>query len=194
MTTDHTTRRTRVATDADLPFLLDLQRRWSNNVGFLPTPAFQRAIDEHRILVVDQDAQPAAYLMTSCGREGIVHLNQVAIEAELLRTTIGTKIVRWLDRCARRGNCSMIRLRCRNDLPANAFWPTAGFTPTGVIRRPSARGRLILEWTKQLTDPAAMMAEHHTHGRRRRRPKIDPPSLVLEYAPDLEQAHPIAEP
>lgn len=158
----------RPATTADLPFLVYLQSKWTNNLGFLPRPALQRYIDKHSILIVAENTQHAGYLAWSMRPDGIVLIPQVAITPELLRTTLGTRLLNRIAKAAINGHCSVLRLRSRSDLPANSFWPTQGFTTTAIIARPTARGLPIIEWTKLLLSPLDLANSLNGNGRQRR--------------------------
>ena len=176
----------RPATSTDLSYLEHLQAKWSNNLGFLPRPALQRYIDQHSILIVNEHTQHAGYLAWCMRTDGVVTIPQVAIEPELLRTTLGTRLLNRIARAAMNGHCSVLRLRSRSDLPANSFWPTQGFTITAVIARPTTRGLPIIEWSRPLLSPTDIATALNPNVRTR---KIfrERPSPRLAHA-DLEAA------
>lgn len=146
-------RAVRTATTADLAFVIDMQRRWSNALGFLPKCCHERYIDAGHVLVVTHNGQDAGFLNFTVTPKGLVRLPQVAIHADLLRSSIGTLLLRQLTAAARRGHCEAIRLTSRSDLGCNLFWPTAGFRFTCLTRPASTRGFPLLEWTLPLYDP-----------------------------------------
>lgn len=155
----------RPANPTDLAYLIKLQKQWSNAVGFLPRAAFVRYIDEHRILCVFENGQHAGYLTWALRRDGMLHIPQVAIEAELLRTTLGTRLMHRIEKAAIAGSCSVLRLRSRSDLSANTFWPTVGFSLTATIARPTTRGLPLLEWTKNLLRSQDLATIFQNNGR-----------------------------
>lgn len=169
-------RTVRTGTIRDLAYLSDLQSRWSQNVGFLPRCVLERYLDREQVYLVAENTQQAGYLIWTFRPDGLVRILQVAIEPELLRTTLGTKVMRSLERRAITGNCSVIRLKSRSDLPANQFWPMFGFKPTAVIARPSNRGLPLIEWTLQLLDPATIAHAIATNGRPFRKGRTEPPA------------------
>lgn len=155
----------RIAQPSDLSYVLDLQKRWSNNVGFLRKAALAEYIDQAQLLIVLENDSPAGYLNWTCTSTGLVRVPQVAIDTQLLRTTLGTKIMHHLLRAAARGNCSLIRLRSRSDLPANNFWPGLGFTTTAVFLNRTSRMLPNIEWTRSLIDPAQLAQGLLTNGK-----------------------------
>lgn len=155
----------RVARPADLSFILHLQKVWSNNVGFLPKCSFERYIDNHQILLINENDDSAGYLSWTFRHDGIIRLPQLAIDPQLLRRSLGTRIMNRIAAAGRAGDCSIIRLRCRSNLTANTVWPTLGFVVTAAVARPTARGFPVLEWTKQLM-PATEIAQLLSSGRR----------------------------
>jgi len=161
----------RMAKPSDLVFVNDLQTRWSNNIGFLPKSALEQKIEARKCLLVFENGEPAGYLNWSDNRKGAVHITQVAIDPELLRTTLGTKIMRTIERSAVKGGCSIIRLCSRSNLTANFFWPELGFTTTAVFQRNSRRGLPLIEWTKPLISPDLAVHSVLRNGRGYRRAK-----------------------
>ena len=174
------TRSLKIGSIADLAYVLDLQKHWSQNVGFLPRAAFKRYLKKGQIILVNEGGLNAGYLIWTFRPDGLVRLPQVAISPELLRSTLGTRMMRSLIRSALKNNCSVIRLCSRSDLPANKFWPDFGFKPTAVTARPSTRGLPIIEHTLQLIDSAQIAHVLSTNGRPYRIGKRPPPAAPSE--------------
>lgn len=149
-------RTVRLAQPSDLRYILHLQNLWSNNVGFLPACTFERYIARRQILLVLQNDEPAGYLSFTTTHKGLLRVPQVAVDPQLLRTTIGTKIMRHLERAAIRNNLALIRLTSRSDLPANLFWPHLGFHPTAILTPQTKRQLPHIEWSKQLVEPTSI--------------------------------------
>ena len=147
------TRTVHIATEADLSFVLDLQRRWSNALGFLPRCCHERYIAAKHVLIVRENGLSAGFCNFTVTPRGLVRLPQVAVHHDLLRASIGSKLLAAITTAARRGHCEAIRLTSRSDLECNLFWPTAGFRFTCLTRPASTRGYPLLEWTLPLYDP-----------------------------------------
>ena len=112
--------------------------------------------------------------------KGLVRIPQVAIHADLLRSSIGTLLLRHITTAARRGHCEAIRLTSRSDLAANLFWPTAGFRFTCLTRAASTRGFPLLEWTLPLYDPTEVALAFVRSARRSKTGRLlAPPTPVF---------------
>jgi len=134
----------------DLAYVVDLQRQWSNALGWLPRCAHERYIAAQRVLIAIHNGQRAGYANMIISRKGLLRLPQIAISQELLRNGIGSSLMASLTELASRHGCAAIRLTSRADLPANEFWPTTGFDLTMTTYPDNARRQPLLEWTHQL--------------------------------------------
>ena len=173
------TRTIRLAAPADLNFLLDLQRTWSNNVGFLPRACFERYTAHDQILLVTENGTPASYLSWTASPNGLVRIPQVAVHPDLLRTTIGSKLIKHVVRAALRNRCSLVRLTSRSDLPANDFWPTLGFRCTAILTPQTTRNRPLLEWSLPLISSDALLTATSRHRRLARTESVLLPDSLL---------------
>jgi hypothetical protein len=131
----------------------------------LPACTHQRYIDAKHVLIVLENDEPAGYLNWTCTPKGLLRLPQVAIHPDLLRTTLGTKIMHSLRRTAERSNLAAIRLTSRTDLPANLFWPTLGFAPTAFLTPKTHRNKPHIEWTLQLQNSQHVVLAALGHAR-----------------------------
>jgi len=141
-----------VGLPSQLSYVMQLQRRWSQELGFIPRAGLRRALSEKRVLVVRENRWPAGYVLWTRGRRGILHIAQAAVEVELLRSKLGSELLGAMRLAARDGGYSIVRLLCREELEANGFWGDAGFVRTGVLSYATSRGRRLNEWTLQLED------------------------------------------
>ncbi len=169
-----------------------LQARWSNNVGFLSRTALSDYIERKQLLIVRENGQPAGYLNWSCTKTGLVRVIQLALEPEVLRTHIGTKIVKHLVRAGQQGCCSIIRLKGRSNLDAHFLWPTLGFALTATFLNPTARALPLLEWTYPLLAQSDIVQGLVTRGKSFR------PLLKTRTPPDIRSVllsdHPLTDP
>jgi len=149
-----TYRTIRTATPSDLKYLVHLQKRWSNDVGFLPRQALLDYLERRGALIITQNAEPCGYLLFRPSKRGIVRIPQVAIDPELLRSTAGTCLLSKLKHAATANGCFALRALSRTDTLAHLFFPAIGFTATAVLPAPSKRHMPVIEWTHSLLTPA----------------------------------------
>lgn len=171
-------RTVRIAAKTDLRFIIELQRRWANSVGFLPACAHERYVEAHHVLLVLENDEPAGFLNFTVTPKGLLRLPQVAIHPQLLRTTLGSKIMRSLIRTAERTGMGAIRLTSRSDLQANLFWPTLNFKPTAILTPKTSRNKPHIEWTLQLSNSTNALLYALRHGINRNEDVVLPASEV----------------
>lgn len=138
----------RVATQADLSFVVHCQRQWSNALGFLPTCTLKRYIDARQVAVAEENGFPVGFVDWCGHAKSLLRVLQVAVEPDILRGRVGTDLMTMLKDFARDKQLSIMRLTCRAELAANHFWPTVGFTPTAIYHRETTRKVPLIEWTK----------------------------------------------
>ena len=175
-------RTVKTASIRDLRFVVSLQRRWSNTVGFLPACTHQRYIEAGHVLIVLENDEPAGFLNFTITTKGLLRLPQVAIHPDLLRTTLGSKVMRTLIRHAERNQMGAIRLTSRSDLQANIFWPTLGFKPTAILTPRTRRNKPHIEWTLQLSNTMNAVLMSMAHGVNRNEELVRPPTDDEIYA------------
>lgn len=142
----------RIGLIRDLSYVVSLQKKWSNELGFLPRLGLRRFLKRRTALIVEERGLPAGYVLLYPNEIGVGSIVQCAVDPEVLRTTIGTELVRRVTSMALERECFLLRLGCREDLPANEFWRTMGFHLGGVKRCANARGRRVLLYGKELRD------------------------------------------
>lgn len=148
---DETTGRiVRLASPKDLSYLVDLQNKWRHTVGFLPTQVLQRYIDRGQVAIAEENGWPVGYVNWCGNAKGILRALQIAVEPELLRGKVGSSLMSIIRQFAAAHELSLIRLTSRVDLQANKFWPTLGFSPTGIFKRHTVRRLPLIEWTLPL--------------------------------------------
>jgi GNAT superfamily N-acetyltransferase len=152
-----------LATTAQLSFLLDLQKKFSNQLGFLPRQAIQEYVDTRRVLIARENGEPAGYLLAPRRLASLPHvvpLVQTAIAFDAQRRGLGLLLVDVVTAWAISDGRSMLQAWCRADLTANDFWRSAGFFPVAQRRTPNARRQPLILWRRPLTAilPTAMLA------------------------------------
>jgi N-acetylglutamate synthase-like GNAT family acetyltransferase len=148
-----------IATAADLSFVLDLQRRFANALGFLPRQAVEEYVRRGRIFIAQDNNQEAGFVLSAQRLRCAPHvqpITQTAIAFDAQRRHLGRSLIDHLAAEALNGGRSMLQAWCRANLEANHFWQSLGFTAVGVRRPLTVRKQPLILWRLPLND----------HGRR----------------------------
>jgi N-acetylglutamate synthase-like GNAT family acetyltransferase len=134
----------RLATTADLSFILHLQRRFTNEVGFLPTAALEDWIDRRAVVLVEENAEPAGYAVVRPrvnSARWCRPVSQIAVAMDARRRHLGFALLAHVARHAQADLLEAIQCWTATDLEAVDFFKTAGFSivatrsPQNVRRR-----------------------------------------------------------
>lgn len=145
----------RTATARDMSFVLELQQRHSNALGFLPRAALDWYIDAGRLSLVLENGDPAGYIV---GRDklrwniALRPITQAAIDYSAQRRHHGLRLVARAALDAREAGQMAIQAMCREDLDSNAFWKAAGFEEIGRYAPQTARQKNMICWRLRLTN------------------------------------------
>lgn len=147
--------------DQLIKYLLHLQSRNTNSIGYLPKPALQAYHDRGEILVAEENSEPAGYLLFRSPRnykratENTVSLKiiQACIQFDARRIKHATQLVHNAEILARRHGLTTITLWCGSDLAANAFWIDIGFKHTGTRLGGEGRRRIHNHYTRVIKLP-----------------------------------------
>lgn len=140
----------RLACHKDLTFVDKIQKLHRNSVGFLNRSALEAYIHAGHCTLIHCNGWEAGYVIHPPNTNGITRLAQIAIHPDVLRSTLGTQLMATVEASAIMEAQTAIRLRSRQDLDANLFWPKLGYTLTAIH---TAQGRKNLpryEWTRHL--------------------------------------------
>ncbi len=127
----------RLATLADLAYIVELAKRETDTIGFIPRAGYVQCIQDRRVLLVEENGQEAGFCYWTQGE--LAHVIQIAVQDDARRLRLGQALIAEVDRQA----CAGISLRCWGTLPANDFWRALGFTRLGTDYTPNARGRPV---------------------------------------------------
>lgn len=144
----------RIATAADLTFVLHLQRKFSNQVGFLPTPAVEQYLAKTAITIATENGEPAGYLLGNHALSWqplLRPITQAAVCFDAQRRRHGLQLIHTVEADAIAAGQLGLQANCREDLDANAFWRAAGFVAICRLKPDNARGRPVIVWRKPLT-------------------------------------------
>lgn len=143
-----------IATPADMSFVLDLQRRHTNALGFLPRAAIDWCLLNQRVRLATENGEPAGYVL---GRPAyrwaplMRPITQAAVAFDAQRRHIGLSLVaRVCEEAAAAGQIG-VQSMCAQGLDANIFWKAAGFIEIGRLSPANTRGREMICWRKFFT-------------------------------------------
>ncbi len=174
----------RPATEADLPWIDELQKQHRAAVSFLPMMALRGKLELRQILVAEGEGRgssrtPLAYLIAAdryFKRDEVGYVTQLCVAPQARRSLVAAALLQaQFDRSAY--GCRLYSCWCAQDLAANHFWEAMGFVP--IAFRTGKRkgkkkdgsggddGRPHLFWQKKIRgqdDPIAHWFPHQTGG------------------------------
>lgn len=124
----------------DLSYVVALQKKHHQALGFLPRVALEQKIELGRIWLATENDEPAGFLHHGSLARPEVRIFQAAIQYDAQRRHLGFALVNDLIARARAAGAEAISLRCLSFLEANAFWSAAGFHL--LAQEPGAKGTL----------------------------------------------------
>lgn len=180
----------RVATPADRAYVASLQKRYANQLGFLPLAAIDILIEQRRVMVGRENGDPAGYVVARprlrC-MTAVAPIVQTAVSYDLRRRRLGTALVEavcadaWVD-----GRLA-VQCWCREDLEACEFWHAAGFMAVADRWPGNARRKRMILYRRPLPgcDDATLTTVPRNAGWKGATIRPDrPPQLMLPFAVD----------
>ena len=137
------------ATADDLTYIDHLQRKNAEDLAFYPRSAFEREIDNQRILLARVNGEPAGYIYHGALRQQL-KIHQACIEYDLRGQLYGAALIRHLRHLADAAGVQEIVLRCGSDIEANGFWRAMGFHCIAITQGGARRMRDINVWCERL--------------------------------------------
>jgi N-acetylglutamate synthase-like GNAT family acetyltransferase len=135
------------AAPADLPYIVHLQKRHADALGFLPRAALAEKIERGQVWLSLENGEPAGFLHHGSLAVPEVRIFQAAVQYDARRRHLGLALVRDLAARAAAVGARGLSLRCLSFLDANDFWRAAGFALLDT--EPGAK-RPLNVWAKQL--------------------------------------------
>jgi N-acetylglutamate synthase-like GNAT family acetyltransferase len=144
----------RRARPQDLKFLSHLQKKYSNELGFLPTAALQWYVEQQRVGVVLENNEPAGYVLgrTHYKYQPLMRpITQTAIAFDARRRHLGMALIQRVEQHARDERQMAMQAICAENLDANDFWLALGFEHVTTFGGQNTRGRALHVWRKCVT-------------------------------------------
>jgi N-acetylglutamate synthase-like GNAT family acetyltransferase len=132
----------RPATEMDMKFIDDLQKKHAKMVGFARTAELEGHIQKQRVLIAEDELKrPIGYCISKdkyMGREDCGNIVQLNVAPQKQRGLIGAELIKTVFQRVPWG-VRLFCCWCAQDLAANHFWEAMGFVPLAF--RAGARGR-----------------------------------------------------
>lgn len=144
----------RTATQKDRSFLESLQRKFSNQIGFLPAQAIDAYIEIGAYTIALENDQPAGFILSRPSlrwQPALASVTQAAVAMDAQRRHIGLALLNRIVSQLVPGQTTGIQAVCRIGLEANEFWHAAGFTPICHLRGENARKKDLIVWRMPIT-------------------------------------------
>jgi N-acetylglutamate synthase-like GNAT family acetyltransferase len=142
-----------IAKARDLKFIVHLQQKFSNQLGFLPVQALIEYVDNGWVGVAHENGEPCGYVL---GRPAYKYqpllrpITQTAVAMDAQRRKHGLALLDRLHLRAIAAGQQAMQATCRADLEANDFWSAAGFEPICELTPDNARQQPLIVWRKLL--------------------------------------------
>lgn len=131
------------ATLSDMKYLTSLVRTESECVGFIPNTRYEQIITDPRpsqgLILPFENGDPVGFLYSSYFK-GSLKIQQLCIQEDARRFYRATKL---LDYLLDEYHIHYISLRCADDLEANKFWKSLGFSQVDCVSGGQVRSRKI---------------------------------------------------
>jgi GNAT superfamily N-acetyltransferase len=143
---------TRRAMLRDIPFLLDLARRESENLGFLPAGTYEGAVSrtaQHarpndRLWVAEVNADLVGFMYATPGDVGgTLKVVQVCMRPDARRFAYASALVAEAEAHATALQRMGVGLRVATDIDATLFWDALGYQVRDVVRGGARRQRVL---------------------------------------------------
>jgi len=145
----------KVAIQADMSFVSSLQKKFSNQLGFLPTMALENYIGMGAVRLAYENDCPAGYILTRGYLRfdpRICPVTQAAICYDAQRQAAGRELVTRIELEAIGRNQDCLQCWCAEDIEAVNFWAGFGFQRIMDRDPKNARGRRMILFRKRISD------------------------------------------
>jgi ribosomal protein S18 acetylase RimI-like enzyme len=133
-----------LTTDKELiDFCVDVQKRESNCLGFVPRNTYAQAWARDRLIMATENDELCGFIFfgrTQRPMHDSISIFQCAVVEDARRIQHGATLVRAVAEHRAAADRRFFKLRCRADLAANQFWRTLGFVHTHSMTESGARG------------------------------------------------------
>ncbi len=165
----------RIATMDDLPFIDELQKKHTKQVGYFPTAQFKGYIEMGAVLIAEESGgrvsspadpngqdggwgqPPSNRLGYIISRDRYLKRDELGVIYQLnvvpghRRKMIGASLLREVFKRSAYG-CKMYCCWCAQDIDANYFWESLGFSPIAFRAGSTGKKRVHIFWAKRINE------------------------------------------
>ena len=149
----------KTATIADAAFIRDLQRQFTNEIGFVPTSATERELMKNNIVMGTLAGMAAGFVFVQpvlAAQPRTACIIQAAVRMDAQRRHVGLALVEHVAARALHIGSTILQAKCLDGLEANDFWKAAGFTEILRTNGGTSRGQKLIWWRRALIPGAAI--------------------------------------
>ena len=137
-----------------LDFIIDLHKRNSDCLGFIPAPSLEKLVNNDQAFLEYEGGLASGYCIIGNGKGKTLKIYQHCVEEELRRLDHGKELFNRIEIEARKRGYEDIHLRCRENLEANKFWEALGFEFMFLEPKVTQRtDKGINHWNFKIKDP-----------------------------------------
>ena len=112
--------------NSTLDFIVDLHKRNSASLGFIPKPAMKKFVEDGQVFLKDEGGLYAGYFIIGSTNRNNLKIYQACVEEDLRKLQYGKELFKEVIEHGLTYNCESITLRCRENLNSNIFWKALG--------------------------------------------------------------------
>lgn len=154
-------RQVRYARPTDLNFILDLTRKNTEALGFIPQAGVEQYLARRGVVLALENDTPAGFLLGNHAapeNPGMTLIHQACICYDARRRALGLELVARVAQHAAVARNGAMQLWCRGELDANDFWRAAGFEAMGLRSGGDRRGIPQILWRRAIVRNARLDA------------------------------------
>ena len=136
----------RFAVVSDLPYIVDLSKKETHSIGFIPKIAYEAAISgvkkgkrwsdvcKDKIWVAVENGDCLGFVMASWGRIGKsrnAKINQICLQQDARMLERGRMLLKAVEDYGKNIGVSSFSCGCADDLESNKFWNAMDFIKVG---------------------------------------------------------------
>lgn len=141
----------KLATPADLPYIVGLSKKHADELGFLPREAMAAYLSRARVTLALENGDPCGYFLTGAYAPQL-RIFQACVQLDARGLGHARDLLGGLIARAAVAGTTKISLHCRDGLASNAFWAACGFTHGGLILGGAARRKIVCQWELSISD------------------------------------------